>query len=556
MKKPKARSIFGFALDRLVTAQFGLPPETNSYTITPVRVPVSTADEGEIFLAGDLYQPNLPPNKAPAGTVFVHGPYGRGLIFASTLPRPFAARGYIVLFTSCRGTFGSGGTFQAETTDAADTQAVVRYMRKQHWYTGSFATVGMSYLGQTQWALLREPPEDMVAACIWIAPHDIGKHLWGTRAFNLDLVGWSDMVMNQEKKVLGVLPSMGLLTAKGRLKPILNNVPLQKAIDEHFRRNGAPWLRERVGRPDLEDPFWEPVQHGIALDKVNVPVLLVTGWMDFFLPLTMEQYARLQARGCPVALTAGPWTHPKTMAAPLVRQKILEWLNVHLAKRFEQNRSKAVQFCITTSRGAKEWREIEQWPPLGTERTFFLAGDKRLVTKNDTQQTVLSFLFDPERPTPTVSGPLLFGGGRANDSALAAQKDVLPFTSAPLAEDLIVVGQPRVELTHRGENLHMDLFVRLSEVDPSGRSYNVTEGYEARSESRHGTKRRAADAGHGTSILQRLCIRLYVAGGCHPQFARNLGTSENPGTGKHMRKAMRKISCGRELSRIVLSVIQ
>ncbi len=52
-----------------------------------------------------------------------------------------------------------------EIADGADT---VEWLRHQPWFTGSFATIGLSYLGFTQWALLADPPPEMKAAVITV----------------------------------------------------------------------------------------------------------------------------------------------------------------------------------------------------------------------------------------------------------------------------------------------------------------------------------------------------------------------------------------------------
>ena len=60
----------------------------------------------------------------------------------------------------------------------------------------SFATVGLSYLGFTQWALLTDPPPEMKAAVITVGPHDFSGPRWGTGSFGLnDFLGWSDLVV-------------------------------------------------------------------------------------------------------------------------------------------------------------------------------------------------------------------------------------------------------------------------------------------------------------------------------------------------------------------------
>ena len=73
----------------------------------------------------------------------------------------YAAYGYHVVLQSTRGGFGSGGQFDPgrhEVDDGADT---VAWLRPQPWFDGRFATVGSSYMGFTQWALLVDPPPDL-----------------------------------------------------------------------------------------------------------------------------------------------------------------------------------------------------------------------------------------------------------------------------------------------------------------------------------------------------------------------------------------------------------
>lgn len=104
----------------------------------------------------------------------MQGPYGRGIDLSSATARPFTARGYQVLLVSSRGTFRSGGVFDPSRTEVADGRVVTEWMRRQEWYTGSFATLGASSMAFTQWALLMDPPPDMVSAVIITSPHDFG----------------------------------------------------------------------------------------------------------------------------------------------------------------------------------------------------------------------------------------------------------------------------------------------------------------------------------------------------------------------------------------------
>ena len=116
-----------------------------------------------VTLRADYYPP---ATDQPVGTILVRGPYGRGFPFSLIYAQIYAARGYHVVLQSVRGTSGSGGEFTPmvhEVDDAADT---VAWLREQPWFTGTFGTIGLSYLGFTQWALLSDPPPELAAAVI------------------------------------------------------------------------------------------------------------------------------------------------------------------------------------------------------------------------------------------------------------------------------------------------------------------------------------------------------------------------------------------------------
>ena len=519
-------------LDDLTGRIFGLPRATTGYSVTPLRIP---ARDG-IELAADLYRPAT----EPVGTLLARGPYGRGMPFSLSVARLYAARGYQVLFVSSRGTFGSSGTFTPERTEAADGQDVVAWMREQNWFTGRFGTLGGSYLGYTQWALLADPPPELAAAVITMAPHDFARHHWGTGAFTLDFLGWSDLIAHQEDG--GLTPFYRQLTTGRRLGPVQDGIPLAGTAQRYFH-GLAPWYQDMVSTPDITDPFWSPMRHPEALEKTSVPVLLQGGWQDIFLAQTMTQYARLRERGIDVALTVGPWTHVE-MAAKAARrltQESFAWLEEHLARRGGRVRSAPVRVYVT---GAEEWRDYPTWPPATNPRAFHLSPGKLSAEPGGES----SFVYDPARPTPTVSGPLMSGGGLRKDNELTERPDVLAYTSDPLTDDLDLLGAPTVELAHHSDNPHVDLFVRVSDVAPDGNSYNVTEGYQRLDPERSTgpITLKMRDIAHRFKARHR--VRLIVAGGCHPQYARNLGTGDNPGTGTELRPARHTIGSPSKLT--------
>src|SRR6185436_12547486 len=144
-----------------------------------------------------------------------------------------------------------------------------------------------------------------------------------------------------------------------------------------------------------------------------------------------------------------------------------------------------------------------------------------------------TFTFYHADPTPTIGGRLLSPeSGYRNDTRLAERADVLTFTGAPLPTDLHVVGTPVLQLSHSCGNRYNDLFVRISEVDGRGRSRNVSDGYLCATTDSRNVRIELDAVAHRFPAGSR--IRLLIAGGSHPRFARNLGTGEPKISGRHL----------------------
>ena len=86
---------------------------------------------------------------------------------------------------------------------------------------------------------------------------------------------------------------------------------------------------------------------------------------------------------------------------------------------------------------------------------------------------------DPADPTPAFGGPLFGMSGKrgpVDNRKLESRHDVLLYTTPPLESDLEVIGVMRLELYVRSSLEHTDFFGRLCDVEPSGRSINVSDG--------------------------------------------------------------------------------
>ena len=126
------------------------------------------------------------------------------------------------------------------------------------------------------------------------------------------------------------------------------------------------------------------------------------------------------------------------------------------------------------------------------------------------------------------------GSGPVNQRPLETRKDVVVYTSEPLFTDVTVMGQVRVILHARSSLVNTDFVVRLSDVDENGVSINICDGL---------VRKTSADPAvpddiwkitlrmHATAHTFRRDhrLRVVVASGAHPRYARNTGTDERLG---------------------------
>lgn len=533
------------ALGSLTLRVLRMPRGQYDHTVIRTRVPMRDGVE----LLTDVYE----PEGTSLGTVLVRTPYGRRGLVALLTAGCYASHGYHVVNQSCRGTSGSGGHFEPFSHEIADGADTVAWLRRQPWFGGRFALCGASYLGHAAWAVMMDPPPELVAAVIAISGHDGHWVAHGAGPFSLEeVLGFMDAFGHPDDgAVRGVLRG---LSAGRRLAPAFEELPLERAQETVLAGSGMRY-REWLSATDPEDPLWRPMRLGQALERVTVPVLLHAGWQDRFPEQMITQYERLRSRGVDVALTIGPWTHVEaaTKGARVVSTETLDWLGEHLAATARRRRPSPVRIYVT---GAQEWRDLPAWPPATDARVLYLQPDGGLGDRRPASVAApTTFTYDPADPTPAVGGRRINPavGGYRDNRELERRGDVLTFTSPPLSEPLEVIGNPIVEVVHRTDNPHADLFVRVCEVRTDGRSINVSDGFRRLDpESASGTIAIRLDA-VAHRFTPGVRIRLQISGGAHPRYARNLGTGQDPATGCDLAPSRREVFHGDGgFSRVVL----
>ena len=577
-----------------MTRRLSLGPPLNKITVERgVQVPMR---DGTILVADHF----APVTAQPRATVLLRSPYGRGPQFA-ILARPIAEHGYHVLLQSTRGTFGSGGTFTPGADEAADGQDTVAWLRTRDWFNGRLAAVGPSYLAFTAWALAADPPPELTAMALYISPHDLAAAGFGQGPFELyNLLMWSDLMASQER-VGAIRMIWRTMNADRRLARAADRLPI--AATGAGLESGAPWYAEWLEHPDQHDPYYRGYSAAAALDRITVPTLLVSGFHDFFVEQTMQQFRALRRRDVPVSLVVGPWTH-MTLDLSVAMRETLAWLDAFAGGDAAGSATLSYPAHVWTS-GAEQWHALADWPPAqaATEAWYLRPGcglakdpaegdtpslaapaasaaatstvlvlapeslstrqaEPPAVAAAQLTASATAFRYDPAQPTPSMGGRLMSmrNAGSVDNTALEARSDVLTFSTAPLEQPVHVAGVPVVELYLSSDNAHSDIFARLCDVDERGQSWNLTDQIVRPSphDVTPGDVRRLSivltDVSHVFEPGHR--IRLQISGGAHPRFARNLGTDTDLLHGTRMAPVTQQIQHSEQYpSALVLPVL-
>lgn len=514
----------------MLARALGLPPPLKG-EVTVERDLAVTAPEGAVLLADRWYAPGRP---GPEPVVLIRTPYGRRQL--SFYGRLFAERGYQVVIQSCRGTFGSGGaTFDPFRQEPEDGRVTLEWIAAQPWFGGSVGMFGASYMGLAQWAVASDPPPYLGAMAMQVTTARVRDIVYpgGTFALETGAV-WVNQMQIQEKAPLRML--LALTTGRRRLMRAFATLPLTDA-DTAALGVEVPFYRDWLAHGDLDDPWWEPLDWSQETAAVP-PVSTMAGWYDLFLPGQLEDARRLREAGRQVRLTIGPWTHTSPRAGVAAIRDGLEWFDAHLGQRRGRpgEGRRPVRYFVM---GARRWEEADGWPPPHEPRRWYLAAGGSLSDRVPLAGGGPDrFSYDPADPAPGRGGPSLdpIRSGRRDQRRRESRSDVLTYSSDPLERPLVVTGPVSAEVWCRCSRQWFDVFVRLCDVDSSGRSRNVCDGI-IRVGPDLGPDQPPAGPDGTAAVTVALWptahefrvghrVRVQVSTAAHPLYARNLGGGE------------------------------
>lgn len=448
----------------------------------------------------------------------------------------FVRGGYVVALQDCRGRYGSEGVFEKYLAEGEDGFDTVEWLARQPWCDGQVGTLGLSYGAHTQSALACLNPPALAAMFLDSGGFSSAYHS-GIRqggAFELKQATWAYKHALLSPATAADPARRKALLAQD-LKAWFKSMPWSEtqsplsAAPEYEKYLLDQW------RNGLFGPYW--TQTGLyargAYDVyADVPMVHMSSWFDPYSLTATENYLGLSGRKtAPVKLVLGPWTHGQRSVthagdvdfgadAPLDGALAddyvalrLAWFDAWLKPAPGPDPLPPVKlFVMGGGTGRKtpagrldhggHWRDETAWPPLSSVITdYFLQADGGLsTTRPGGAEAFREYRHDPAHPVPTIGGAFASGtpvmeagaydqregpgffGCEAPYRALAERDDVLVFQTAPLEDDIEVIGPIRAELFIASDCVDTDFTIKLidfhqpSDDYPGGFAMNLTHG--------------------------------------------------------------------------------
>ena len=513
-----------------------------------------------VRLRANVFRPEA-PGRYP--TILVRTPYGKGSAISPNYA-PFVARGYAVVVQDVRGRYRSEGVFRPLEQEPADGGDTLDWIARQPWSDGKIGMLGGSYLGIVQWkvAALNNPHLKAIFPSVSGCDDYLDRFYSPGGAMKL---GQRLLWMSENMRAPHFHPDFARFVL---------HLPLRTA-DLAATGQTSSMFQEAVAHPAY-DSFWKSISVREQLDKIRVPVFSVGGWFDNFVESDLLAFERLRGNSGVHRILIGPWPH--NMAAKLdgvdfgpqadvpMREIQLQWFDQFLKGKDTPLLSQPpVRIFVM---GVNRWREERNWPPRAHLERFYLesrgrantlGGDGRLGLRAppDPAGAADRFVFDPQDPVPTAGGavccnPRVFPWGPQDQRAVEQRRDVLVYTTAPLAGDVEVVGPVRVILYAATSVRDTDFTAKLVDVLPGGRAQNLTDGIlrlryrkslEKPELARPGEiYKLRIDAGVTGNVFQKgHRIRIEISSSNFPRFDRNPNTGAPVADATELRKATQTV---------------
>jgi len=502
----------------------------------PIPVPLATAPGGGMIvqknvmvamrdgvrLATDIYRP---AGREQYPVVLMRTPYGSESPATAKQAQYYVEHGYAFAIQDCRGKYDSEGDWYGKRDEAQDGSDAITWLGTQPWSNGNVGMTGGSYLGMVQYLVADQANSYLKAMVPMVAPLTLGRdtadfdHLsvYGGREHTA-MLAWMLLTDGRVNQADGQGDASGFLFRTARQH--LPRVDYPRVFGREMtwwtfvssHRYGfweEYFLRASLGEWSKPIPsaatWWGGYQE--RYKKVRVPMLHISGWFDCCGEQLIKMFQLVRQHAAePLArdnqqLVMGPWVHAigqsKNGEVDFGPQALLDADSVSV--RWFDRWLKGIDNGVDKEppvrafvMGENQWRAASDWPIPGTTFTkfyFHSKGDARLVrgggslsagAPND--EPADHYVYDPGNPTPgrrnadtaeAVLGSSDMIYGSANLTPLEMRDDILVYTTEAVNEPVELTGPVAAMIYLTTSAPSTDLMVRLLDVHPDGKAYNV-----------------------------------------------------------------------------------
>jgi putative CocE/NonD family hydrolase len=378
----------------------------------------------------------------------------------------FVTRGYIVARVDIRGTGNSEGRlieYEYSDRELQDGEAVIDWLATQPFSTGKVGMFGISWGGFNSIHLAMRNPPALAAIVAVDATDDLYQ----------DDVHFIDGILHVDSWEM----SQDLDNARP-------GAPDYRIDEEYFRNrfDAKPWMLT-YKRQQRDGPFWDRTALKARYGSLRIPTFVIGGWYDGYRDSVPRMLEHVRA---PIKAIIGPWSHfyphdAEPMPRIEWRHEALRWFDHWLVGR-DTGILDEPRFAVFVRRWHPpgpvlervdgEWRWEEGWPiERIRKRTFHPQPDHALSERAPRGAT--HRLRNHATTGVEAGGPVMWWGDAAPDQRPTDAMSLV-YDSAPLEQELEILGFPEARLRVSADAPLADWFARLSDVAPDGAVTLVT----------------------------------------------------------------------------------
>ncbi|PYS74956.1 MAG: acylase [Acidobacteria bacterium] len=444
-------------------------------------------------------------------------------------------RGYAFVEMNERGRFFSEGNYDILGPPLSDGDDEFSWIAKQPWSNGKVGSIGCSSTAEWQLAVAAGGNPAFTTMIVQgfgagvgrVAPYFEQGNWYRGGAIQMLFIAWLYGQQNQVRPMFAPTTTQDELVSASKAfdlaqqapsvdwSKVLSHLPVKDIMVAAGGPRGIFADRMPVDtggqmiQREPNDPAW--YKGGLWHDnmKINIPGFWFMSWYDVSVGPNLAAFNHVRKTASPEIANQqyaviAPTLHcayKRATENTVVGERSVgdarlnydeltnAWFDFHLKGEKNGLLEKMPRVRYYTM-GLNKWQSSDTWPPRGSQAvSFYLSsagrantgnGDGVLLEAVPATEAVDRFEYDPLNPVPSYGGNVCCTGNAISGGAFDQRKnesrpDVLVYSTEPLKEGIEVSGPIEVTLYVSSDAKDTDFTVKLIDVYPDGRAYNLDE---------------------------------------------------------------------------------